>query len=98
MIKHKRGDTFSYSGLIPSDFDVAGAQITSQIRNGAGQKIADLVVDVSGNLLSLRCGDTTGWPVGAAEIDIQFALPSGDIVSTSTERVVIEKDITRSEP
>lgn len=98
MLKHKRGDTFSYYGLIPSDFDVAGAQITSQIRNGAGLKIADLVVDVSGNLLSLRCGDTTGWPVGTAEIDIQFALPSGDIVSTSTERVVIEKDITRSQP
>lgn len=76
----KRGSTFSYGGYatLPSD---AGWTATSQLKNNAGNVVADLVVTLQPPtlpdtrwplLLFLAASETLGWPLGALYCDIRF--------------------------
>ncbi|MDP2262683.1 MAG: hypothetical protein Q8K24_05940 [Hydrogenophaga sp.] len=103
--EHKRGDTFSHAGEITvADagtpvLDLTGWQGRSQVRSQLNDAlIADLEftwLDATQRLCALRCQDTSTWPLGEAEIDIQLTSPDGDVVSTGTTVFAVVKDVTR---
>lgn len=105
VAQHKRGDTFDYSGTASaSEGGVAVTDFTGwagacQIRDRDDAVIATLAfswLDASAGLMRVRStGDTNGWRVGRAKIDVQFTSPSGAVVSTATQEIEIVADVTR---
>ncbi|QNR53848.1 hypothetical protein phiK7A1_060 [Pseudomonas phage phiK7A1] len=105
MLPHKRGDSFDRLTNIPEAFSdgyFVGWTVTAQIRTARyGEVIADLVcawVDpATTRILSIKCLDTKPWPVGPAEMDVQFVRTSdGYTMSTSTLQFNIVRDVTRA--
>ena len=102
---HKIGDTLSWAGTFEL-VDSAGAPIStagvvarSQIRTPAGVLVAELSVTLSADTITLRSvGSTQAWPPGPAQIDVQFTLPDGQVVSTSTATLRLVRDVTQEEP
>ena len=96
-ITHKRWDTFNYVGVLPADVDLAGATARSQIRKTDGSLIDDLDVrfDSDAHTIALRKQNTSHWPDGTAQMDVQFTLANGDIVSTDVVIVRIKQDVTQ---
>lgn len=105
MIKHKRGDTFSYAGKCQlkdadgNDIDMSTIQIDSQMRQPNGRKVVDFVVtkfaDVGVWYLRLSADDTWKWPLGVCNVDVQFTFIAGQIASTTTAAIEVVEDITR---
>lgn len=102
--QHKRGDSFDILVTIPPRFADAyfvGYTVTSQIRQtNGGAKVADLTctwVDAATTrALRLQCIDTTAWPPGPAQFDVQFKRTSDNFVlSSTTAQILIAPDITR---
>lgn len=94
-INHKRGDTFHYVAKLPDAIDLSGATAKSQIRTAAGEPIDDIDVELRPDkTLIMRKQITTRWPIGAAVLDVQFTLANGDVVSTNTVSVKIQRDVT----
>ncbi|WP_135553244.1 hypothetical protein [Paenibacillus cymbidii] len=96
----KRGDSF----LITADFTnnegltVSKDQLRSQVRTRYDKLIAELVItEKSANVFDLTCDDTTKWPTGNLYMDLQYT-DDGEIVSTETILVPVEKDVTHDEP
>ena len=90
----KRGSTFSYAGYatLPS---TEGWTATSQLKNNAGDVIADLEVTLQSPtlpdtrwplLLYLPASNTLSWPLGALYCDIRFQ--NGDTVIYSGTFVI----------
>lgn len=95
VIPHIRGDTFYYIGRLPDALDLSGASVKSQIRTNRGKHIDDLDVELSPDkTIKLRKQITKDWPIGMAELDVQFTLPGGDIISTGIVHVIVQKDVT----
>jgi hypothetical protein len=102
--KLKRGDTFLLMANIPTalaDGYFVGFAVTCQIRKPNGDFIADVVCSWSDatvtRVLQLKVADTTLWPSGTAEFDVQFMRTSdGYTVSSSTQSFAIIRDVTRS--
>lgn len=101
----KRGDSFEYLATIPSDYPngyFVGWTVASQIRTAKYQDlVADLVcswVDaVTTRTLKVSKIVTTDWPIGNAEMDVQFVRTSDQTtISTDTIEINIVKDITRT--
>ena len=105
VLKHKRGDTFDYSGVASATLDgEAVVDFTdwvgaSQIRDIDDAVVASLVftwLDATAGLMRIKSsGDTNGWRVGRSKIDVQFTSPAGDVVSTETQELDIVADVTR---
>lgn len=92
---HKRGDTWSCVAEIPPTINLTGATAKCQIRTQSGELIDDIDAEVKdGKVLVLRRQDTNRWPLGVAMFDIQFTLPGGDVISTNTVNLSIERDVT----
>lgn len=101
---HKRGDTFDYSDQFAMTIDgVAVTNFTgmtgaSQIRDSAGNLVADLVftwLDAAQGLFRVRHnGSTAAWPVGTLRHDVQLTTSGGDVVSTATELIKLVEDVT----
>ena len=99
----KRGDTFDASGqLTVTD---GGAPLPSllgwtgrcQVRTPTGKLIAELNfswLDAAQRLYRLYAANTTAWPVGHAELDIELTSPQGHIVSTETNRFRVAGGVT----
>ena len=98
---HKIGDTFSWGGTYAATdaagqpVDVSGATATAQLRTPSGSLISDLVVTKGAGIILLRNNNTQGWPTGAAQLDVQFVLPSGDKISTATATINLVPDVTQ---
>lgn len=101
VIRHKRGDTFDYEAALTEGkngppIDITGWEIRSEIRSGSQQLIAELSVeifDAVNGKYALTSGSTTGWPVGNAFMDVEYA-ENGKIKSTETISVQIIRDET----
>lgn len=102
MMKHKRGDTFdiiaTISQTVPDGYFV-GWEVASQIRDPSNRLVANLAAvwadDTTTRNLRLTCVDTSDWPIGNLEMDMQFTnTANGHIVSTSTIAIKVVKDIT----
>lgn len=102
---HKRGDSFDILVTIPARFAdgyFVGYTVTSQIRQmGAdGAKVADLTctwVDaLTTRALRLQCINTSTWPPGPAQFDVQFKRTADNFVlSSTTAQIAILPDVTR---
>lgn len=108
---HKVGDTFALGGAFDyrdaegTALDPAGIVCQSQLRTRAGSLIAELDVTITGSTgnaaitIKQKPGaDSSTWPVGVAELDVQCTLASGDVISTDTAQVLLVRDVTRSTP
>lgn len=103
-MEHKRGDSFDYVTTVPDTFPdgyFAGWTVASQVRNpSSGALIANLEPswvdpDTTRQLRLLKI-DTSTWPVGKAEFDVQFTRTSdGFKASTVTAEFTIVKDVTK---
>lgn len=103
--KFKRGDTFDVSGPVAVGenetalTDLTGWQASSQVRSVPNNElIADLQLEwlqFSPPLLRLRATSTSSWPIGRAQIDIEFTSPAGDKVSTDTQSFEVVQDVTQ---
>jgi hypothetical protein len=104
--KFKRGDTFDVSGNLSliqaglATLDLTGWTGSAQLRQDNDTLISDLEftwIDASESLCRVRSTTSTqGWVIGLALIDIQLVGPSGQIISTDTQRIQIVKDITHA--
>ena len=99
----KQGDSFERLLPIPDSFVdgyftdwVASSQLRS---TEDGSVIAEFDVawadPVTTRVLRLTEIDTTLWPLGTAEFDVQFKRVSdGFVLSTSTAKLKVTKDVT----
>lgn len=103
-VKFKRGDTFNFLLTVPTDYVDGfwlGWVVTSQIRTARGKLIDDLTATWEDpaedtRVLRLFNAETTAWPVGQQEVDVQFTKTSDSTVrSTQTLLVEVVKDITQ---
>jgi hypothetical protein len=104
MSAHKRGDSFDRLINIPSAFAdgyFVGWTVSAQVRTAQyGAAIDDLVctwIDpVKTRILSIKRLDTKLWPIGLAEMDVQFTRDSdGYTTSTSTLQFEVVRDVTQ---
>lgn len=105
MSAHKRGDSWSYIGKAGIKdasgalLDLTGWEIASQARvakTGVVVATFDCAwIDPAEQTYTHQALDTTGWPLGDIELDVQFTSPSGFVVSTPTAVLSIVKDVTR---
>ena len=99
LITHKRGDTFQWAVTHPVDDDVPtleGWTVFSQVRTQTGKHVATLVEsnrDNAARRFVLTAADTTAWPVGALQCDIQYTDPLGVIRSTPTIEIDCVRDV-----
>lgn len=104
MNTHKRGDTWRYIHFadIKDHTGVAvnltGWTLSSQIRVN-DSLLATLTcswTNVGAQEFQTYLADTTAWPLGLAEMDVQFTAPGGDIVSWPTVTIDIARDVTHA--
>ena len=102
IFDHKRGDNFFVS-CVYKDGDgtrvsLDGITITSQVRTPSGVLVSDCVATVTDEdqgEYSLEVADTSLWPLGRLEWDIQYSLDGGRVISSETVCVNVLKDVTR---
>lgn len=98
----KRGDTLSLSLTLPAayvDGYFVDWTVTSQIRTPSGRLISDLVVTwanpATTRTLVLKDSSTANYPIGTANIDVQFVRNSDSFtLSTETIEVDVQRDVT----
>lgn len=95
-MEHKRGDTFEYAAVLPSD-EFADWVPTCQVRDGSDQLIANVTVDrVSSTTLHLLVLDTSNWKLGSARFDICLQRPvDGYVLHTDPIEFTIVETVTR---
>jgi hypothetical protein len=97
----KQGDTFSVAGPVSvldgsgQPIDVSSWTVTCQVRfseTGARQTLT--VTRLDATHMRLFHNATAAWPVGQAEIDLQFTSPDGIKISSKTEKFKVLEDVT----
>jgi hypothetical protein len=105
-IKHKRGDTFIYHGVVRETrngpvMNITDWTITSMIRTQTDALIAEAdvtITDGAAGEYTVRVDNTIGWPVDYLHWDIQHADGAGDIRSTETVLLRIVADVNYPDP
>lgn len=100
-ITHKRGDTLEWVVTLTQDsaaVDVTNWTIKSQIRTGA-TLLQELTVEkttpASGEFtLSATASETSDWPLGTHQTDIELIDDNSFVVSSQTFDVQVVRDIT----
>lgn len=86
MITHRRGDPFEvqceYLDFNNIPIDISALNITSQVRTQDGTLVTDLTVVKSAEVgqYTLRCADTSGWPLEILQWNVRYDGPSTDPV------------------
>jgi hypothetical protein len=105
-ISHRRGATFSYSGLVKLPAGVWSAEC--ELRSTAGILIDNLEVTLSvlqnpgpaaethAITVARAAGLTGAWPVGTSVGDILFADGAGVVLATGTFTVAIVRGVTNA--
>lgn len=100
---HKRGDSLTLLVNLPEqivDGHFLDWTLASQVRTPSGTLIANLnaewVDPLTTRTIKLEKLDTTTWPIGKLEMDIQMTSLTGFVTSTSTVTINVQKDITRA--
>lgn len=102
----KRGDDWSLIGFYKENdvgVDITNFTIRSQLRDASMNLICELVVtkanqttSTGGFVLSIPPGtDTTIWPTGTLQSDIEFIPPGGKKKSTETYLIPIVEEVTK---
>lgn len=106
IYEHKRGATFDLSGVItpvgntPTP-DFTGWSGSAQIRSLNDNSIATLTfswLDRVTGAVRITCDEslTIAWPLGVAELDVRLNSSNNDVVITSTQQIMVVKEITRA--
>lgn len=106
MISFKRGDTFKFAGTVSAvvggvpTYDFSGWTVQAQLRAKPGgaliQQLDALWVNASTGAVTIeQSAASDAWPIGLAEMDLQFTAPSGDRTSTETVIFKIVDGVTR---
>lgn len=102
-ISFKRGDTFILQNTVKIDDvvqDITLWTIESKIRQGSTfvDSLTVTKTDALRGVYQVKKTDTSAWPSGASpkslSMDIQYTLPSGQVVSTETFEIACVSDIT----
>ena len=106
IYEHKRGATLELSGQILPVGDTptpnfTGWTGTAQIRTLADNLISNLEftwLNQSTGLVRIRCDEslTATWALGVAELDVRLKSNADDVVITTTQQMMIVKEITRA--
>lgn len=95
-LQFKRGNSFVLACQYKGG-PITGWTIKSQIRKN-GELIAELVttiVDASQGTFKLEyAGDTSDWPATSLSCDIRYTTASGQIISTETFLIEVQKQVT----
>jgi hypothetical protein len=96
VFKFKRGDTFILGCEVGVNLSLW--EVRSQVRHG-DKLVATLVytlVSSSAELsqYKLHFDDTTDWPIGKLNCDIEYTTDTGQIISTETFFIECIKDST----
>ena len=98
----KRGDTLALDCEV--DVDLAGWDVRAQIRDLSGRLLAELELSmeaydatakVTRYVMTVPAATTSVWPLGSAELDIQYIDPAGVVQSTESVSLLVGRDITR---
>lgn len=102
-MKFRQGDTFDYSGIAEfvdsagDTLDLSTWTATASIRFPDARKTFDFDVTTEstaeGLMVRVRSTETASWPVGYADVQVQFKSMNDDIVSTDTARISVVKDV-----
>ncbi len=99
------GGAFAYTSVDGTPLDPTGIVGKSQLRTRAGSLITEFDVEITGTTgnavitIKQKPGvDSSTWPIGDAEMDVQFTLPGGYVTPTDTILVILQKAVTRSAP
>ena len=95
-MEHKRGDTFEYAAVLPSD-EFADWVPTCQVRDGSDQLIANVAATwTSDTAINLLVADTSNWKLGSARFDIRLERPAdGYVRTTNPVDFTIVETVTR---
>lgn len=102
----KRGDDWSLVGVYKENdvgVDITNYTIRSQLRDANMSLVCELTVTKSnqittpgGFVLSIPAGtDTSIWPTGNLQSDIEFVPPGGKKKSTETFLVPVVEEVTK---
>lgn len=100
QITFKRGDTLVLQNTITINAvpqDITNWTITSKVRHTGSNFVDELVVtktDAVNGVYQLKKQDTTAWPTKTLLCDVQYTLPSGQIISTETFELPVVADVT----
>jgi hypothetical protein len=104
QILHKRGDTFAWLLELPEvdypDGYFIGWEIAAQIRKPRGTLIDEFETtwaapEADTRIIRIFAEDTTRWPIGDQEVDVQFTRIADQFVRSSETFIVkVVKDIT----
>lgn len=101
----KPGRSFSWAYLVADDSDPIGAiQAASQVRDESGNKVADLVVEITpideksvAVIATMSAEKTQGWPFGTTlYTDLFVALADGTAPYTKTNAFYSRRPETRT--
>lgn len=104
MLRHKRGDTFEYSGTLTKNGapqDATGWVVAAQLRTKSVPRLVGTLTctwldAVNGVLhVSAAAADTAAWPVGTLLLDFQYTLPDARVISTGTVEVEVLDEVTQ---
>lgn len=102
-INFKRGDTFILQNTIKLDNvaqDITLWTIESKIRQGTAfvDTLTVTKIDAVNGVYQIKKADTSSWPASTSpkslSMDIQYTLPSGQIISTETFEIACVADVT----
>lgn len=98
-IKHKRGNTFilqiELSGPDGLPLDLTDVDVKSQVKNSTGSLTQEFVVTkIDTSSVELKMIDTSLWPVGKLQFDIQYKQNDGSIFSTDIIDIIVKPTIT----
>lgn len=106
IYEHKRGATLDLSGIISpvgttTIPDFTGWNGSASIRSLNDNLISNLEfiwLDRATGAVRIRGDETLSatWSLGVAELDIRFATNNGDVLLTTTQQIMIVKEITRA--
>ena len=98
----KSGDSFERLVQLPdtiADGQFAGWQLACQVRTASGQLVAQVdaewVDPITTRQIRLRQLNTLGWPAQRLLYDVQFTSPAGWVLSSGTQALQVEMDVTR---
>lgn len=104
-MKFKRGDTFKFTVILTELVDdieqpliTELGNIKCQVRSASGMIVEDLTIALGteDGEYEFSSADTSNYPTETLEMDIEVN-KDGEIGSTQTFKITVEKDITRNE-
>ncbi len=98
---HKRGDTWQYFAVITDSEGNPMSGITDKLKCQIRSSIDDLIAEVeieetdTPGEYKLSVESTDEWAVANKYMDIQYTDDNGEVVSSETILIPVEKDVTR---